>query len=68
MRNICNSAAPSAPPAGRDSYSVCVQFLSGFTCPDVIMTGGGKTRLCGLYNYKISIMIYGADKIHVIIY
>ncbi len=48
-RSICNSAAPSAPPAGRDSYSVCVQLLSGFTCPAVIMTGEGKTRLCGLY-------------------
>ncbi len=82
MRNSCNSAFLSAPPAVREwiyrdsySHSACGQFLSGqklteFACPAVNIDRLMKNKLMWILHNsdKLSRIISGADTIHIIIY
>ncbi len=62
--NRCNSAAPSAPPAGRDAFLACVRFLSGlkklteFVNFYLLMEKQASTHLNN--SDKVSKIIYGA--------
>ncbi len=54
--NSCNSAAPSAPPAGKDAFLACVRFLSGLK----FLLVDGKTGFYTFKQFSASKIIYGA--------